>query len=142
MFLGKSVLKICSKFTRKHSSWSVISINLRSNFIEITLGHGCSTVYLLHVFKTPFPKNTCGGLLLYKSPLTSKRTFVHFTDTPTVEKHWNKKLKSEWKTKNWNKKLITKTVLWKMFVQLKSSFLKISPKNWSLSNFEEHAETE
>ena len=32
--------------------------------IEITLRHGCSTVYLLHIFKTPFYKNTSGGLLL------------------------------------------------------------------------------
>ena len=32
--------------------------------IEITLRHGCSPVYLLHIFKTPFYKNTSGGLLL------------------------------------------------------------------------------
>ena len=35
-----------------------------SNFIEITLRHGCSSVNLLHIFKAPFPKNTSGGLLL------------------------------------------------------------------------------
>ena len=34
------------------------------NFIEITLWHGCSSVYLLHIFRTPFLKNTFGGLLL------------------------------------------------------------------------------
>ena len=34
------------------------------NFIEITLRHGCFPVYLLHIFRTPFPKNTSGGLLL------------------------------------------------------------------------------
>ena len=33
-------------------------------FIEITLRHGCSPVNLLHIFKTPFLKNTFGGLLL------------------------------------------------------------------------------
>ena len=35
-----------------------------SNFIEITLLHGCSPVNLLHIFITPFPKNTSGRLLL------------------------------------------------------------------------------
>ena len=35
-----------------------------SNFIEITLRHGCSTVNLLHIFRTPFPKNSSGWLLL------------------------------------------------------------------------------
>ena len=35
-------------------------------FIEITLvfSHGCSPVNLLHIFRTPFPKNTSDGLLL------------------------------------------------------------------------------
>ena len=33
-------------------------------FIEILLRHGCSPVTLLHIFRTPFPKNTSGGLLL------------------------------------------------------------------------------
>ena len=42
---------------------NVISIKLRSNFIEITL-HGCSPVNLLHIFRTPFTKNTSGWLLL------------------------------------------------------------------------------
>ena len=39
---------------RKHD------FNLQSNFIEITLWHGCSPVNLLHIFKTPFSKNTSG----------------------------------------------------------------------------------
>ena len=34
------------------------------NFIEIALRHGCSPVNLLHIFKTPFLKNTSGWLLL------------------------------------------------------------------------------
>ena len=37
---------------------------LQSNFIEITLKHGFSPVNLLHIFRTLFPKNTSGGLLL------------------------------------------------------------------------------
>ena len=40
VFLGKSVLKICSKFTGEHPYRSVISVKLPSNFIKITLWHG------------------------------------------------------------------------------------------------------
>ena len=35
-----------------------------SDFIEIALRHGCSPANLLHIFRTLFPKNTSGGLLL------------------------------------------------------------------------------
>ena len=34
------------------------------NFIEITIRDGCSPLNLLHIFRTPFPKNTSGGMLL------------------------------------------------------------------------------
>ena len=34
------------------------------NFIEITLRHGRSPVNFQHIFRTPFPKNTSGELLL------------------------------------------------------------------------------
>ena len=44
---------------------SAILIKLQSNFIEITLRHGCSPVSLLHTFRTPLPKNTSEGLLLF-----------------------------------------------------------------------------
>ena len=64
LYLGKSVLKICSKFTGEHPCRSVIPIKLLCNFIEITLRYGCSPVNLLHIFRTPFYKNTSGGLLL------------------------------------------------------------------------------
>ena len=64
MFLGKGVLKLCSKFTVQHPYRSVISIKLQSNIIEITLGYEYSPVKLLHIFRTPFPKNTSGRLLL------------------------------------------------------------------------------
>ena len=36
----------------------------QSNFIEITLRRGCSPVNLLHIFGTPFPRNTSRRLLL------------------------------------------------------------------------------
>ena len=64
MFFRKSVLKICSKFKGEHLCWSVISIKLESNFIEITLHHWCYPVNLLHIFRTAFPNNTSGRLLL------------------------------------------------------------------------------
>ena len=64
VFLGKVVLKICRKLTGEKPCWIVISITFHSNVIEFTLRHGCSPVILLHIFSTPFPKNTSGRLLL------------------------------------------------------------------------------
>ena len=66
VFSGKSVLKICSIFTGEHAYWSMILIKLQSNFIEITLRHGCSPVNLLYFFRTSFPKNTSGRLRLHE----------------------------------------------------------------------------
>ena len=40
------------------------------NFIEITFRHGCSPVNLLHIFRTSFPKNTSGRLLLIIAKLS------------------------------------------------------------------------
>ena len=60
----KGVLKICSKFTGEHPCRSAISIKLQSSFIETTLWHECSPSNLLYIFRTPFPKNTSGWLLL------------------------------------------------------------------------------
>ena len=51
-----------------------ISVKLLSNFIEIALRHGCSPVNLLHIFRTLFPRNTSGGLLL-NSPFSSMFSF-------------------------------------------------------------------
>ena len=48
----------------EHACRSVISINLQNNFIEITFRYGFSPVNLLHIFRTPFYKNTSDGLLL------------------------------------------------------------------------------
>ena len=64
MFLGKEVLKICSKFTGEHPCRIVISIKLQSVFNEVTLQYVCSTVNLLLKFRAPFYKNIYGGLLL------------------------------------------------------------------------------
>ena len=59
VFLEKVVLKICSNFSREHPCRSEISI-----FVEIARRHGSSPVNLLHIFRTPFLKNTSGRLLL------------------------------------------------------------------------------
>ena len=64
VFLRKDVLKICGKFTGDYPYRSAISIKLLWNFIEITIRLGYSPVNLLHIFITPFYKNTSGWLLL------------------------------------------------------------------------------
>ena len=76
VFIGKGAFKICSKFTGKPPCRSVTSINLQSNFIEITLHHGCSPVNLLHIFRTLFTKNIPGRLLLNMS---TNDMFILFT---------------------------------------------------------------
>ena len=45
----------------------MIPIKLQRKFIETALRHGCSCVNLLHIFRTPFPKNTSEWLLMYLS---------------------------------------------------------------------------
>ena len=50
---------------RRTPCWSVVSIKLLCNFIEIALRHGCSPVNLPHIFRIPFLKNTSGRLLVF-----------------------------------------------------------------------------
>ena len=64
VFLGKGLLKICSKFTGEHPCQSAISINLLCNLIEIALRHGCSVNLLLLIFRATLPKSISGRLLL------------------------------------------------------------------------------
>ena len=71
VFLRKRILKICSKFTGEHPCRNVISIKLLCNFIEIALRHGCSTVNVLHIFRTPFPQNSFGGIWILLLDLTT-----------------------------------------------------------------------
>ena len=59
VFLFKCVQKISSKFTGEHPCRSVVSVKLQSNFIEITLRHGCSPVN--------FEKSSAGLLLPIKA---------------------------------------------------------------------------
>ena len=80
VFLGKLILTIQSKFTGENPCRSVTSINLQSNFIEIALRHDVSPVNWLHIFRTPFPKNTSGWLLLSIIPRNSHWNFwAHFS---------------------------------------------------------------
>ena len=67
--INDSIIKIINKLISlqikgaklRKVMWKVSQISLNSeaaNFIEIALRHGCSPVHLLHIFRTPFPKNT------------------------------------------------------------------------------------
>ena len=57
-------------------------------FFEIRLWYGCSPVNLLHIFKTPFYKNTYGGLLLQG---LLKESFILFQSQLIVHRfYWTK----------------------------------------------------
>ena len=62
--LRKWSSKTLQQMYRKKPCRRFISIKLLCNFIEIAHWHGCFPVNLLHIFKTPFPRNTSGLLLL------------------------------------------------------------------------------
>ena len=85
MFLRKGVLKICSKVTGEHPCRSAISIKLLCNFIKIALRHGCSPVNLLHIFRTPFLKNTSGWLLLkFDRVLNTPLCYYHLSKHDSI----------------------------------------------------------
>ena len=79
-------IEICSKFTEEHPCQSVILIKLLCNVFEIALRHGCSPVNLLHILRTPFYKNTCGGLL----PIAAEY-WKGLKDIGTFETSWVQK---------------------------------------------------
>ena len=54
---------LSSVFTAASQQYA-LAVALQSKFIEITLRHGCPPVYLMHVFRKLFTKNSYGGLLL------------------------------------------------------------------------------
>ena len=70
------VLKICRKFTGEDPCRSMVLIKLWSNFIKIALWEGSSPVNLLHIFRTPFLKNTSGRLLLIFEEMFSEERFI------------------------------------------------------------------
>ena len=69
VFLGKEVLKICSKFTGKPPCQSVISMKLLCKFTEITLRHGYFPLNLLHIFRVLFLDHPWGNVSGIKSDL-------------------------------------------------------------------------
>ena len=95
-FLGKGVLEICCNLAGENPCRSVISIKLLCNFIKITLRHGCSHLNLLHIFRTPFHKNTFEWLLLKQGiiPCYAFQAFLLFSSTTNLvcSSHWEKKL--------------------------------------------------
>ena len=74
---SKRCSKISIKCTGGHPCWSVISIKLLCNFIEIALPHEFSTVNFLDIFRTAFYNNTFGGLLLKLKCLKVNFTLIH-----------------------------------------------------------------
>ena len=80
--------KICSKFTGRHPCRKTISVSLQSKFIEITLRHGCPSVNLLYIFRTPFHENTSGGLLLFHviKCMRPQGNFHYLSAIPATEK--------------------------------------------------------
>ena len=44
---------------------AIKNVLINISIIRVTFRHGCSHVKLQHIFRTPFPKNTSGGLLLH-----------------------------------------------------------------------------
>ena len=92
VLLRRGVLKICSKFTGEHPCRSAISIKLLCNFIEVALRHGYSPVTLLHIFRTPFSKDTSIRLLLQLVAGTScvfhqffQKSFTAFFEKSSIE---------------------------------------------------------
>ena len=55
-------------------------VAMQSNFIEIALRHGCSLVNLLHIFRTPFSKNTFGRIFLNIILSSADELWRSFTD--------------------------------------------------------------
>ena len=53
----------------------------QGNFIEIAVWHRCFPVTSLHIFRTPIPRNTCRGLLLYLLYHCNISTDIFITDT-------------------------------------------------------------
>ena len=61
---SENMQQICRRAPMPKCDFNKVA--LFSNFIEITLRHGCSLANFLHIFRTPFSRNTFGWLLLNK----------------------------------------------------------------------------
>ena len=88
VFFWKYVLKISSKFTGEHP--------LLCSFIEMALRYGCSLVNLLHIFRTPFPKNTTEWLLLNLNAWSQQLDVWKFVSISIIEYFVQLKSFCEW----------------------------------------------
>ena len=61
---------------------------LLCNFIEIALRHGCSLVNLLHIFRTPFSRNSSECLLLCISQNISNIIYIQYTSGNIYSTFW------------------------------------------------------
>ena len=127
MFLRKVVLKICSKFTGRHPCWSVISIKLQSNFIEIAFRYGCYPANLLHIFRTPSPRNLSGGLFL---------SILHHIDNH-IQNRCSKKSRKLHGKIPLMESLFNKAAGLRSVILLKRHF-STGVSLWILKNFQEH----
>ena len=86
---------------------------------SMSLWQGCSLVNLLHIFRTPFPKNTSGRLLLYHQK--TEKIFENGEKYIYIEKNEISKLLSN---KIINKTCYRNTLTRKVFEEI--YFRKIS----------------
>ena len=63
-FRRKQLTEVLYKETALKNFLIFTGTDICWSLFEITLRHGCSPVYLLHIFRMPFLKNTSGQLLL------------------------------------------------------------------------------
>ena len=68
MFLGKGALREYAATLQENTHTEVrFQQGSKASLFKITFGHGCSSVNLLHILRTPFLKNTSGQLFLNHS---------------------------------------------------------------------------
>ena len=65
VFFRKGVLKVCSKFAKEHPYRSVISIKFLKQLYWNRFSAWVFSCKFAAYFRTPFPKNTSGCLILY-----------------------------------------------------------------------------
>ena len=87
-----SRIKLVLKFESKVPRRSRIFATQVYNFSKMKLLHGCSPVNLLHIFRTPFTKNTSEGLCLrlthfmplvsFSNPWKNHKTSLNWQENP------------------------------------------------------------
>ena len=97
-----------------------ILMKFQSNFIEIALRHGYSPMHkdLLYIARTPFPRNTCGGLLLIKK--TIKKILLMLTNKlKKKQRHGNRQ---KGKRKTFNDNSIKKEIFWSLVILCRQKY--------------------